>query len=167
MRERPFVYRRIDDATVSARFRALRDAGSVPAMKYFPRFDTMTKEIFVAACEAIIALGSAAVDGAVLLISSRGGASDENRAFFDDYVKNGRELARGNLFVHTLPTAPLAEIAICFGITGPLMYVASADGLDNGVRTVARGLLSDGYPAVLSFIVDAREIQTWFFTSED
>lgn len=40
--------------------------------------------------------------------------------YFHDYITTGRKIARGNLFIYTLPTSPLAEAAIHFGFKGPL-----------------------------------------------
>jgi hypothetical protein len=51
-----------------------------------------------------------------------GSALDANREFFEDYVSNGRSLARGSLFVHTLPSSPLAAAALCYGLNGPLVH---------------------------------------------
>lgn len=45
-------------------------------------------------------------------------------SYFKDYVENGRTLGRANLFIYTLPTSPLGETAIQFGLTGPLLYAA-------------------------------------------
>src|SRR5574341_2368969 len=36
----------------------------------------------------------------------------------------GRTLGRGNLFIYTLPSSPLGEAAIHFGLQGPLFYAA-------------------------------------------
>lgn len=45
-----------------------------------------------------------------------------NEAFFYDYAANDRVLARGNLFIYTLPTSSIAEASIYFGFTGPCYY---------------------------------------------
>jgi 3-oxoacyl-(acyl-carrier-protein) synthase len=50
-----------------------------------------------------------------------------NVNYFKDYIENGRTLARGNLFIYTIPSSPLAEAAIYFGLTGPLFYVSCAN----------------------------------------
>jgi 3-oxoacyl-[acyl-carrier-protein] synthase II len=50
------------------------------------------------------------------------GCHAENTAFFRDYVENGRSLARGGLFVHTLPSTPVAEASIHFGLRGPVCH---------------------------------------------
>lgn len=43
--------------------------------------------------------------------------------YFKDYVESGRTLSRGNLFIYTLPSSPVGESAIHFGLQGPLLYV--------------------------------------------
>lgn len=48
--------------------------------------------------------------------------------YFQDYLNSGRTLSRGNLFIYTLPTSPLAEASIYFGLQGPLLYATSPDG---------------------------------------
>lgn len=58
---------------------------------------------------------------------SRDGALKGNLEFFRDYVQSGRKLARGNLFVHTLPTSSLAEAAITFGLKGPVFHLAAGN----------------------------------------
>ena len=61
-----------------------------------------------------------------VLSLSRDGALHPNLEYFKDYIHSGRKLARGNLFVHTLPTSPLAETAITFGLKGPVFHLSSA-----------------------------------------
>ena len=51
------------------------------------------------------------------------GALEANKGYYTDYVDNGRTLGRGNLFIYTLPSSPLAEVAIHFGMEGPLQYM--------------------------------------------
>ncbi|MFA5394210.1 MAG: hypothetical protein WC338_07155 [Candidatus Ratteibacteria bacterium] len=59
--------------------------------------------------------------------TNKNASLQSNRNYFKDYIKNGRTLARGNLFIYTLPSSPLAEAAIYFGLTGPLFYVSCAN----------------------------------------
>jgi len=47
------------------------------------------------------------------------------RFVFLDYVQAGRKLGRGSLFIYTLPSSPLAEAAIHFGLQGPVLYIGS------------------------------------------
>ncbi len=55
------------------------------------------------------------------------GCHDENRAFFRDYLEHGRSLARGALFVQTLPSTPVAEASIHFGLRGPAGHLVDPD----------------------------------------
>ncbi|NVN91091.1 MAG: hypothetical protein HXX11_10875 [Desulfuromonadales bacterium] len=50
------------------------------------------------------------------------GSLVSDTTYFNDYIDNGRTLARGNLFIYTLPSSPLGEAAIHFGLTGPLLF---------------------------------------------
>ncbi len=58
-----------------------------------------------------------------ILGTSPDGAMDSNLVYFRDYAQAGRKLGRGNLFIYTLPSSPLAEAAIHFGLQGPLAYI--------------------------------------------
>lgn len=55
--------------------------------------------------------------------SNASGSLSSDIAYFTDYVESGKKTSRGNLFIYTLPTSPLAEAAIHFGLAGPLLYV--------------------------------------------
>ena len=71
------------------------------------------------------------------------GCLDADLAYFSDYVKCGRTLGRGNLFIYTLPTSPLAECAIHFALEGPLLYVDERYGIARAVEMSAEILNED------------------------
>ena len=54
-------------------------------------------------------------------------ATPENEKYFRDYVSAGRKMARGNLFVYTLPTSSLGEVAITYQLKGPIFYSNFSD----------------------------------------
>ena len=84
------------------------------------------------------------------------GCLEANMRFFSDYVQCGRTMARGNLFIYTLPTSPLAETAIYLGIKGPLFYVSSgAKRLSLCINTAADTIAESQANAMLA--VDADE----------
>ncbi len=56
---------------------------------------------------------------------SRDGALKANLEYFKDYVQSGKKSARGNLFIRTLPTSPLAQVAMLFGFKGPVFHVST------------------------------------------
>lgn len=60
-----------------------------------------------------------------LLVSSKSGFSHSDLDYFQDFVKYGETAGRANLFVYTLPTSPLADASVHFGLTGGLVYVES------------------------------------------
>ena len=160
MRERSYFRHRTNDAQTTQRYHELRESGAIVSAKYFSRFDTLTKDVFISACEAAVTLGAEALQDAALLLVSRAGSEATNRAFFEDYLANGKTLARGNLFIYTLPTSPLAEIAIHLGIRGPLVYCASNESSQDTARKAAFLALRDGSAAVLAFVVEEDTIQT-------
>jgi len=55
------------------------------------------------------------------------GCLDANVDYFQDFVSSGRTLGRGNLFVYTLPSSPIAASSIYFGLKGPIFYLSFPD----------------------------------------
>ncbi len=71
--------------------------------------------------------------------------------YFRDYLAGGRTLSRGNLFIYTLPSSPLGEAAIHFGLLGPVAYVASENhALTAVLDTAEEMILADEAPAMLA-----------------
>ncbi len=96
-------------------------------LKNAGRFDPVTRRV-ISACALALqdagrVLGNAVKSNVGLLGGNPDGCVEANRAYFADYLAGGRALARANLFVYTLPTSPLAEVAIHFGLQGPVMYI--------------------------------------------
>jgi len=72
------------------------------------------------------------------------GCEQANFNYFKDYVKGGRTMARANLFIYTLPSSPLAEAAVHFGLQGPLLYLRNQDASVNSLLTTAQRLIAEG-----------------------
>jgi len=71
--------------------------------------------------------------------------------YFRDYVGGGRTLSRGNLFIYTLPSSPVGEAAIHFGLQGPLLYAADERGsLAPVLDTAAEMILCSETPVMLA-----------------
>ncbi len=94
--------------------------------KNFGRLDALSK---TAAYGVALALQDAGIEYSPVLKQDIGliGTSKEGSLrtdieYFKDYIEGGRTLSRGNLFIYTLPSSPLGEAAIHFGLTGPLLY---------------------------------------------
>jgi hypothetical protein len=60
-----------------------------------------------------------------LFVSSKSGFSCSDIDYFQDFVKYGETAGRANLFVYTLPTSPLADASVHFGLTGGMLYIES------------------------------------------
>ena len=105
---------------------SLRDQLFPRPVKNFGRFDRLSRM----ACSGVaLALRDAGFEDTQkrdigLIGTSREGSLRTDLDYFRDYIKGGRTLSRGNLFIYTLPSSPLGEAAIHFGLLGPLFYVA-------------------------------------------
>jgi len=128
-------------------------------VKNYGRFDAASKltvcAAALAAVQAKIAYASGAGHDIGLVAVSRKGCLDANLAYFKDYFQSGRKLARGNLFIYTLPTSPLAEAAIYLGFRGPLFYLESTEQPVRLLLEHAAAALSDaGLPYMLAVVYD-------------
>lgn len=72
------------------------------------------------------------------------GSEAENLTYFSDYIDGGRSMARANLFIYTLPSSPLAEAAVHFGLQGPLFYYRNQQATSDGLMKIANRMLADG-----------------------
>lgn len=77
------------------------------------------------------------------------GALASNQDYFRDYAACGRKLGRGNLFIYTLPSSPLAEASIHFGLIGPVLYVRHLARPGEMLRRFAESMLRDKEAAAL------------------
>lgn len=125
------------------------------------KFDEATTRLF---CAAALALHDAGFSPSISLragnhwkhVALIGTGSEEcteaNRVYFADYVQNGRKLARANLFIYTLPTSPLAEIAIHFKLDGPLFYTSG------NIIAAAKRLLNSGESSHVLGLFSAEDL---------
>ena len=132
------------------------------AFKNFARLDNISK----LTCYAVaLALKDAGIEYSVdqkqdmgIIGTSRKGSLQSDANYFNDYLKCGRGLARGNLFIYTLPSSPLGEAAIHFGLQGPLLYVTAADKpLQAALNTASEMILLDESPAMLAGMAEGDE----------
>jgi hypothetical protein len=72
------------------------------------------------------------------------GSLAANQRYFKDYAESGRTLGRSSLFVYTLPTTPIAEYAIHFGLGGPLFYAGFEHGQIKDACALAEPFLVSG-----------------------
>ncbi len=126
------------NTSLGADFKDIKDAYSSMldksilhrTIKNFGRFSDESKVVCLAAGLALHDAGitaGKAPDDTGIVASNTDGALLPNKEYFQDYIDCGRQLSRGNLFIYTLPSSPLAEAAICFQLNGPIFYAASQD----------------------------------------
>ncbi len=121
--------------------------GRLPALKSsqflesphprFGRFDSYARAGFGAIA---LALRSARLDhwthkrAIGLVVSTRCGCLEADRAYFQTAACQGGTLASPNLFAYTLPSTMLGEAAIQFGLTGANFVVDDSDSLLAGIH---------------------------------
>jgi 3-oxoacyl-[acyl-carrier-protein] synthase II len=117
-------------------------------VKNFGRFEPQTQRV---CCLTALALQDAGIDYAEglrldigLLGTNGAGCLESNLNFFKDYVDGGRTLSRANLFIYTLPSSPLAEAAVHFGLQGPQLYMRSAKESMTALVQRAAGMIRRG-----------------------
>ncbi len=87
---------------------------------------------------------------AVGIIAGNGtGCLSADINYFKDYLDNGRTLGRGSLFIYTLPSSPLSEAAIYFGLAGPLFYMAGADKTFAQLTSLAADMIRNNEASVM------------------
>ena len=133
-----------------------RLVGSVDALfqrkiENFGRFDPISRMTCYACALALQDAGFSTIenDDTGIVSVAFTGSLEANRAYFADYAGAGRVLARGNLFVYTLPSSPISEAAIHFGFHGPLFAMVTArDPLGRGLDAARSMLCETGVPPV-------------------
>ena len=113
--------------------------------KNFGRLDALSKMTCYAVALALQDAGmhySAGQKQDIGIIGTNASGSLQSDVdYFQDYLNSGRTLSRANLFIYTLPTSPLAEAAIYFGLQGPLLYATSADGSPASILAMAAEMI--------------------------
>lgn len=100
-------------------------------VKNFGRFDEVSKMTCYSVALSLRDAGAAYSrdykQDIGIIGTNSSGCLQSNLNYFKDYVESGRKLARGSLFIYTLPSSSIAEAAIHFGFQGPLLYMASSN----------------------------------------
>ncbi len=130
--------------------------------KNFGRLDTLSKMT----CRAVaLALDDAGIryspgrkqDIGIIGANTAGSLQSDVR-YFKDYLESGRTLSRANLFIYTLPSSPMGEAAIYFGLQGPLFYATGRDGsLAAITKTAADMTFHDEASAMLAGTAEEDE----------
>lgn len=124
------------------------------------RFDPVSRLVCSLCALALADADIADADGRKtatgLLLAHPTGCLAANRAYWQDYLDAGRQMARGNLFVYTLPSSPLAEAAIHFGFQGPLLFIGGPGSAAELMQTAARWIRSGEMGRAVAVDADDR-----------
>jgi hypothetical protein len=139
-----------------------QDSALLFPIKNFRRFDVASKRTCGAVALALFDAGlhysaCSKLDMGILGTNSIG-CHQANVQYFKDYLETGRVLGRGNLFIYTLPSSPLAEAAIHFGLQGPLLYLqASKDQTATVLLHAGSMIAGDEAAGMLAVVADEQE----------
>ena len=100
---------------------------SAEASADFRRASLTVKHAILAAAKLKERLGAGWRPEQITLLGTGGdGVRFSNPAYWQDYVSHGSRRGRGTLFVDTLASIPLCEVAIALHLHGPAGYLAGA-----------------------------------------
>ena len=130
--------------------------------KNFGRLDTISK---MTAYAVSLALQDAGIEYSPqqkqdigIVGTNAEGSLQSDREYFQDYIAAGRTLSRGNLFIYTLPSSPIGEAAIHFGLQGPLLYAADqSNALACVLDTAQEMILANEAPRMLAGRAESDE----------
>lgn len=150
----------------------LKDAVLKYPIENFARFDQASKfvtlSVALALYDAGITYAKDKKQNIGILGMSPDGALASNLVYFKDYVEAGRKLGRGNLFIYTLPSSPLAEAAIHFGLQGPLVYIRNAEKPKERLLAQAQLLIqNEEAQAMLAVDFNSVEATCHFISGEE
>ncbi|MFH2046181.1 MAG: hypothetical protein ABIK92_13650 [Pseudomonadota bacterium] len=120
-------------------------------VKNFKRFDIISKNTCFSVALALKDAGiiysydqkHADKSDIGVLGTNEQGCLESNINYYKDYIESGRILARGNLFIYTLPSTPMAEAAIHFGLSGPLLHMSFSDRKFSSMLYFAKKSITD------------------------
>lgn len=131
-------------------------------VKNFGRFDAVSRMTCCAVALALkdsgIAYSSSSKQDIGIIGTNHDGSLRSDIEYFNDYLQGGRTLSRGNLFIYTLPSSPLGETAIHFGLLGPMLYIGGEGNLLlRLLDTAAEAILAKEAPIMLAGTADENE----------
>lgn len=116
--------------------------------KNFGRLDDISKAVCTAIALALQGVKLYPNEGKQpisLFLSNDMGSLASDQKYFTDFVDFDKTAGRANLFLYTLPSSPLGEASVHFGLTGKIAYFATVnDGL-----TEMYNAIEDGYITTL------------------
>lgn len=99
--------------------------------------------------------------------TSDSGSLQADIFYFKDYLDCGRILGRGNLFIYTLPSSPLGEAVIHFGLQGPLFYTAAPEKSLLTLMTMASEMISSDEVTGMLAGINSKQEAVYFVLMKD
>jgi hypothetical protein len=127
-------------------------------IKYLPRMTSECRACLVAAGLAMKTCGRLDTPPGEIGLVGAGyeGCLIADQAYFRDYLTSGRSLGRGSLFIYTLPSSTLGEVAIALTLTGPGMHIQpERDPFETLAREAAQFVADGEADAMLALWSDA------------
>ncbi|MDP2852358.1 MAG: hypothetical protein Q8O23_03020 [Gallionella sp.] len=132
----------------------------------FARFNQDSKLVSLAVALALhdakVGYGKDKKQNIGIVATKKNAALDAQLDYFKDYLNSGRVIGRGNLFIYTLPTSPLAEAAIHFGLSGPLFYLGFSDNLKDRLIGFAKQMIESAQVKILLVVIFNHKDTTCF-----
>ena len=150
---------------------AIRKLGKEDGLFAYPvknlgRFDPVSRRVCYVTALALQDAGMEYSKGLKqnvgLLGTDEYGSEQANLAYFRDYVEGGRTMARANLFIYTLPSSPLAEAAVHFGLQGPLLYLRNQNRSMDSLLSAARRMIDEGQAEMMLVYELSKELDRCF-----
>jgi hypothetical protein len=115
-------------------------------LKYFPRMTRESKSCIAAASLALGACGWEETESREIGLVAAGyeGCLAADQEYFADYVASGRTFGRGNLFIYTLSSSTMGEVAIALGLRGPTLHIHDAVHPASVLAAQGQSLVDDG-----------------------
>jgi hypothetical protein len=140
-------------------------------VKNFTRFDAISKTtcfcVALALKDAGITYSPEQKKEVGIFGANDSGCLESNINYFRDYIDSGRVLARGNLFIYTLPSIPLAEAAIHFGLSGPLLHISfNEKSLPSLLSFAGKSILEGEAPAILAVKAEETDAVCFLLQAE-
>jgi 3-oxoacyl-(acyl-carrier-protein) synthase len=139
--------------------------------KNFRRFNKISKLTCYAAA---LALKDAGVNYSLgkkqdigIIGTGESGSLQADIFYFKDYLDCGRILGRGNLFIYTLPSSPLGEAVIHFGMQGPLFYTAAPEKSLPALMAMASEMISSNEAAGMLAGINSEQEAVYFVLMKD
>lgn len=133
----------------------------------FKRMSVKSKQSVLGAALALFDAGIAPADDGeniAVITGNQECCAAENSRYFKDYIKYGRIMGRGNLFVNTLPTTSIAEISMAFKLHGPLYFITAIADTSAALLRETELLLETGEADKVLVVFDMPdEIITFIF----